>query len=100
MDAPFAAIDETISHACMQALADSVVTRANGASFLAQYEIADDRVFDSRAVVSDEQITYRCVDAPDVRPNEPVVINGVRYRVAGDPRKINAQEFLAQVVRA
>lgn len=100
MVTPFAGIDEMISLVCMQTLADVEVVRANGPGFLAQKEIADDLVFDSRAVVSDEQITYRCVDAPDVRPNEPIVINGVRYRVAGDPRKINAQEFVAQIVRA
>lgn len=100
MPTPFAAIDELISKSCMQALADAEVTRASGMPFMAQHDIADEQAFDMRAIASDEQITYRRIDAPDLAPNEAISINGIPYRVSGDPRQINAQEFVAQVVKA
>lgn len=99
MPTPFAAIDELISKSCMQALADAEVTRASGMPFMAQHDIADEQAFDMRAIASDEQITYRRIDAPDLAPNEAITINGVGYRVSGDPRQINAQEYVAQVVK-
>lgn len=100
MVAPFRAIDESMSAACMRMLADVEVTRADGTTFLAQSHQADEQPFGGHAVIDGLAIRFRLIEAPGIVPGERLHIDGVSYRVAGDPIRKDPREAIATLVEA
>lgn len=92
------AIEAQITAACYASLANAAVIRGQ-VGFRAFVDLHDELVFERHAMASDEQLRFRLIDAPDLKPNEKLVVNGVDYRVQGDPRRLNAHEASAQIVR-
>ena len=101
MAAPFAALEADLSTRTLRALADvEVVRQSNGLSFLAIRGVADRELFERHAVAADCTLRYLSVDAPGLLPGESLTIDGVSYRVIGDPVAINASEAMAQIAGA
>lgn len=91
-------LEASVTASQYQMLANAVVTRG-AVSFRAFVDVQDERVFERHAMASDEVLRYRLVDAPDIAPSEQLKVDGVDYRVQGDPHRLNAYEASAQIVR-
>lgn len=98
MEAPFAALDTLMARSCMNLLADAVVTRASGAQFLARRFTEDASLFEGRALAQDLSLKIITADAADIAPGEQLSVDGVAFEVVGDPRRVDAQESLLQLV--
>lgn len=94
----FAALETAMLDACYAALASDSVVRGS-ASFKAVLTQADEAVFGGHAVAADYALRYRLIDAPGVVPGESLTVNGIQYRVQGDPVHRDGMEAVAQLVR-
>ena len=101
MVAPFAALEAELSTRTLRALADvEVVRQSNGVPFLAIRSVADRELFERHAVAADCTLRYLTLDAPGLLPGESLAIDGMAYRVLGDPVAINASEAVAQIAES
>lgn len=101
MAAPFAALEADLSTRTLRALADvEVVRQSNGLSFLAIRGVADRELFERHAIAAECTLRYLTIDAPGLMPGEALTIDGVVFRVLGDPVALNASEALAQIAES
>lgn len=81
---------------CMSRLAN-VSCVANGVEFSAQFDITDRTAFD--AVTAGDYTLRYLASGVVLKQGDDVVVDGVAYQVADVPARINAQEFVAGLVR-
>ena len=96
MATPFAALEQRMAGMCMSRLAN-VSCAANGVEFFAQFDTADRTAFD--AVTAGDYTLRYLASGVALKQGDDVVVDGVAYQVADVPARINAQEFVAGLVR-
>ena len=94
--APFAAIEQRIAAVTSARLANAYVVLANGQSFGAELNRADEIAFES-VVHGAERLVYLSIHG--LADGEAISINGAGYRVAGVPRRKDAHFSECEVVR-
>ena len=95
--APFAALEARIATATASRLANAVVLLANGQTFGAELNRADEVAFEAVTVGSETLVFRSCYGLTE---GEEVTINGAAYRVASVPRRRDAHFSECELVRA
>ncbi|AUN95407.1 head-tail joining protein [Pseudazoarcus pumilus] len=95
--APFADVDAMLSEQTHALLDNVVATPSAGDPFTGQFDVVDRSSFDGSAMVGDHTLRYLAADAA-IEAGDVLSIDGVDYRVADTPERINAHERVAQLV--
>lgn len=95
--APFAALEARIATATATRLANAVVLLANGQTFGAELNRADEVAFEAVIAGSETLVFQTCYGLTN---GEELTINGTAYRVASIPRRRDAHFSECEVVRA
>lgn len=95
--APFAALEARIATATASRLANAVVLLANGQSFGAELNRADEVSFDAVTAGDETLIFQSCYGLAN---GEEITVNGMAYRVASVPRRRDEHFSECSLVRA
>lgn len=93
----FAALEARTATVGYSRLANAVATTSGGESFPAFFDTTDRTAFD--AVTAGDYTLRYLASGVVLKQGDDVVVDGVAYQVADVPARINAQEFVAGLVR-